>query len=73
MCMYAAVVSIVPVARYSACEIGWHIWEQPVVAVCGVVPDAAMVPVFPSIVHIPALYRDHCRIRKPVCYLEVNV
>ena len=28
-------------------------------AVCGVVPVAAMVPVFPSMVHMPALQRDH--------------
>ena len=33
----------------------WHRWEQPVVAVCEVVPVVAMVPVCPSIVHIPAL------------------
>ena len=25
-------------------------------AVCGVVPVASIVPIFPSIVHIPALY-----------------
>ena len=37
-----------PVARYSACVIAWHIWEQPVVAVCGVVPVAAIVLVFPA-------------------------
>ena len=35
----------------------WHTWENPVVAVYGVVPAATMVPVFSSIVHIPALYR----------------
>ena len=46
--------STVRVARYIACEIVWHRWEQQpvVVAVCGVVPVAAIVPVFPSIVHI---------------------
>ena len=33
--------------------------------VWGVVPVAAVVPVFPSIVHIPALYRDHHRIEEP--------
>ena len=54
-----------PVARYSACKIAWGRWEQPVVAVCAVVPVgaivpvAAIVPVFSSVVHIPALYRDH--------------
>ena len=48
-------LSIVPVARYSACEIGWHRWEQPVVAVCGVVPVAALVWVFPADTH--RLYR----------------
>ena len=30
-------------------------WETAVVAVFGVVPVAAILPVFPSIVHIPAL------------------
>ena len=38
----------------------FEVWEQPVVVVCGVVPVAAKVPAFPSIVHIPALPRDHC-------------
>ena len=39
----------------------WRRWEQPIVAARGVVPAAAMVPVCPSIVHIPALYAvmDH--------------
>ena len=32
-----------------------HSWEQQVAAVCGLVPVAALVPVFPSIVRIPAL------------------
>ena len=36
-----------PVAINSACEIAWHRWKQPVVAV-SVVPDAAIVPVFPT-------------------------
>ena len=53
-----------PVARYSACVIASHSWKQPVVAVHGVVPVAAIVPIFPSIVHIPALLRDHCT---PTC------
>ena len=44
-----------PVARYSAFEIASHRWEQPVVAVCGVVPVTAIVPVPPSVVHIPAV------------------
>ena len=48
-----------PVARYSACEIDWHRWEQPATPVRGVVPVSAIVPVFTSIVHIPALKRDH--------------
>ena len=40
-----------------------------VVGVCGVVPVAAIaVPVFPSIEHIPALYRDHyCIAKSPCC------
>ena len=46
---------VVPFALCSAGEIGWHIWEKRVVAVCGVVPVAAIVPVFPHIVHTPAL------------------
>ena len=41
LCRLPAVVlvdpSIVPVALYSACEIAWHGWEQPVVEECGVV------------------------------------
>ena len=50
---------VVPVARYtSACKIAWRIWEQRLVAVCGVIPIAAIVPVFLSIVRIPALQRD---------------
>ena len=44
-----------PVAFYSACEIAWHRWKKLVVAVCGLVPVAAIVPVFSSIVHILAL------------------
>ena len=44
--------SVVPVARYSACEIAWRRLEQPVVAACGVVPVAAIMTVFPSKVHI---------------------
>ena len=44
-----------PVARCSAYEIAWHRWEQPAVSVCGVVPVAAMVPAFSSIIYIPAL------------------
>ena len=51
---------VVPVARYTACEIVWHGWEQQVTAACGVVPVAAIVPVFPAIVHILALLMDHC-------------
>ena len=42
---------VVPVSRYSACEIAWHTWKQPVVEV----PVAPIVPVFSSIVHISAL------------------
>ena len=44
-----------PVARYRTCKIAWHRWEQPVVAACGVVPVAAIVPVF-----LAGTYR-HCR------------
>ena len=47
-----------PIVRYSACELAWHRWEEPAAAACGVVPVAAVVPVFPSIVHIPALCRE---------------
>ena len=36
------------VAHYSACEIGWHIWEQLVLEASGVVPVAGIVPVFPA-------------------------
>ena len=44
-------------------------WVQPVMAVCGVVPVAAIMPVFPSIVHIPALQRDHyCVYKHRVIY-----
>ena len=39
-----------PVARYSACEIARHIWVQPIVAIRGIVPVAAMVLVFPAVV-----------------------
>ena len=34
------------VARYSACSIAWHRREQPAVAVCGIVPIAAVVLAF---------------------------
>ena len=44
-----------PVARYSACETPWHVWEEPVVAVYGVMPVAAILPVFLSTVHMTAL------------------
>ena len=44
-----------PVDRYSACEIDRHRCEQPVVEVVGGVPVSAIVPIFTSIVHIPAL------------------
>ena len=37
---------VVPVSRYSACEIAWHVWEKLVLVVCGVVPITAIVPVF---------------------------
>ena len=40
--------SIVPVARYNAGAIAWHRWEQPAVAVCGIVRVAAVVPIFPA-------------------------
>ena len=32
-------------------EIGWHRWEQPVLAVCGVVPVATLVPVLTAGIH----------------------
>ena len=44
-----------PAARYSACEITWHEWKQPVVAVYEVASVAVVVLAFPSIVHISAL------------------
>ena len=37
----------VTVARYNACGSAYRRWEQPVVVVCGVVPIAAIIPVFP--------------------------
>ena len=46
--IYSNGPSLVPVARCSACEIAWHRWEQHVVAVCGVLPVAAIAPVFPA-------------------------
>ena len=45
--------SIVPVAFYSACEIPWHIVEQPVLAVRGVVLAAYIVPVFSVAAIVP--------------------
>ena len=48
-------VWVVQVARCSACEIAWHRWEQPAAAVCGVVPVAAIVLVFPALKRQPAL------------------
>ena len=41
-----------PVARHNAFEIDGHIWETPVVPVCGVMPVSAIVRIFLSIVHI---------------------
>ena len=40
-----------PAVRCSAGEITRHIWEQLEVSVCGVVPVAAVVPVFPYITY----------------------
>ena len=40
--------SVVPVARYGACEVAWHGWERPVVTGGGVVPASALVLVFPA-------------------------
>ena len=57
--LYSRGPFIVPVARYSACQVVGDRWEEPAVEVCGAVPVAAIVPIFPSIVHIPALQRDH--------------
>ena len=34
-------------------------WKQPVVAVCAVLPVAALLPAFSSIVHMPVLRGDH--------------
>ena len=42
------------------------------VAVCGVVPVAAVMPVFPSIVHIPALYRKRYRITRKTTPLRTD-
>ena len=44
-----------PVVRYNACEIAWHIREQPIVAARRVVPDTAIMPICPA-----DTYR-HCR------------
>ena len=52
---YGSGSSIVPVACYSAFEIVWHRWEQPLAAACRGVPVAAIVSIFPFKVHIPAL------------------
>ena len=42
-------------------------------SVCGVVPVAAIVPTFPSIVHIPALQMDYyCRVVYPFGIWEEN-
>ena len=51
-----------PVACYSACEIVWHRWEQSVVSVCGVVPIAAIMTVFPA-----GTYRHHRGIATATC------
>ena len=51
--------SIVLAAGYNACEITLHRLKQLVVSVCGLVPVAVIVLVFPSIVHIPALLWEH--------------
>ena len=45
------VAVIVPVARYSACEIACHLREQPVGASCGVVRVAIMVPPLLRLTH----------------------
>ena len=37
-----AVCGVVPVVRYNAREITWHIREQSVVAICGAVPVATI-------------------------------
>ena len=42
---------MVPVARYSACEIAWHRWKQAVVAAYGLAPVAANMVVFPAITY----------------------
>ena len=47
--------SVVPNTCYCACEIAWHRLKQPAVAAFVVVPLAAIVRAFPSIVHISAL------------------
>ena len=54
-CTHSKSPSIVPIGRITPVQSLGTEQEQPVVAVCGVVPVAAIVPVFPSIVHIPAL------------------
>lgn len=47
--VYSRSTSIVPVALYNAGEIACYKWKQPVLAVCGIVPVAAILPLFPSI------------------------
>ena len=34
---------IAPVARYRACKHSWRIWEEPLVAACGLRPVAALL------------------------------
>lgn len=53
----SSVPSFVPVARYGVCESAWRMQEKKVlmVAVCGVVRVVAVLLVFPSTVHKPAL------------------
>ena len=48
--------SIVPVARYSACEVVWHRWDFTVwYVVCVIVPIAVEVPVL-----LAGAYRHLC-------------
>ena len=57
--------SIVPIALYSACEIAWIRWEQPVVKVCLVVPIVAIAPVSSAGTHRHHTLEGPLRSKRP--------
>ena len=59
-----------PVARYGACEIVWHIWELPVVAKSRVVPVVAYNA--GMYLYKPALQKDGPLLYCEKCY-QVSV